>query len=386
MGKKIFIYLISIIFIFIVVMIIAINIISSPTLVSHNVINLNNNQKNIEKFFNDLAKKFHLSGTVLVARQGTIIFNKSYGLAEYKKSQPILSNTQFNIGSMAKQFTGFIILDLIKKGKLKLSDRLGTILPDLYSPINSVTIEQLLQMNIGIYDLPKIITYLGLQFSPHEWPSKVLLNEIRRYPLQKISSQTYVYNNLSYVLLALVVEEITKEDFMQVLKKQIFIPLDMSSTTYVKKQLTIGNLATGYLPIKQFLFFGDIILLPVPRWNYSFLRGASGIFSTVEDMDKWQMFLWQLELENPQLTKEYLSTDGARNYAYGWTSQYVTVADEKILIQWNSTEAAGFCGFVLRIPIINSHVIAIFNVDFFLFQTKVKDIIKEISKIILQSN
>ncbi len=369
---------------FILVVTIAINIISSPTLKSNNVITQDNDQNNIEKFFNDLVKQFYLSGTVLVTQQGTRILNKSYGLANYKKSQPIISNTQFNIGSMAKQFTGFIILDLIKKRKLKLSDRLVTILPDLYGTnMAFVTIEQLLQMSSGVYDLPKAITYLGLQFSPHEWPSKVLLNEIRRYQLQRAPG-TYAYSNLSYVLLGLIVEEITKEDFMQVLKKQIFTPLGMLSTASVQKQLTIPDLATGYLPIKRFLFFGDIILLPMPRWNYSFLRGASGILSTVEDMDKWQMFLWQLELEQPQLTKQYFSSDRLRNYAYGWTSQYVTVADEKVLIQWHSSKTAGFCGFVLRIPIINCHIIAIFNVDFFLSQTRIEDLIEQISKVILE--
>ncbi len=319
-------------------------------------------QKDLEDWFDEIFVKNSLSGTVLITQKDHIRFEKSYGWAD--PMQKILNhpNSQFNIGSCTKQMTGFLILQLEKEGKLNRADHLEKVIPELSdTQIGTVTINQLLEMSGGVPDLMEPMTYVSVQLSSKAWSSEEILQEIKNYPLNFKSGTQYEYSNLSYVLLGIAIEKITGHSWEQSLQQRIFSPFEMFDTRVSRGQ-SIESLTKPFLMCPRFVFWGPVIYLPMPQWNYSTLKGAGGVVSTVIDLQRWQLGLTKFAEEEPELASRYFGGGGPGNYSYGWQ----IIESPNTPIQFHAGETPGYCALIVRCP--NSTAILLFNSDFMLLK------------------
>jgi CubicO group peptidase (beta-lactamase class C family) len=321
-------------------------------------------RKGLEDKFDEIFAENSLSGTVLVSQNSHTRFEKCYGWADPERKILNYPNTQFNIGSCTKQMTGFLVLQLEKEGKLNRAEPLRAVIPELSNTqIGTVTIDQLLQMSGGVPNLMKPLAYISVQLSSKLWTAAEILDEIKDYPLEFEPGARYEYSNLSYVLLGIAVEKVTGQSWEQSLQERIFTPFEMPDTTVSGGQ-PIENLAKPFVMCPRFVFWGAIVYFPMPQWNYSTLKGAGGVVSTIIDLQHWERGLTKFVEQEPELASRYFGGGGPGNYAYGWQ----ITESQNAPIQFHAGETPGYCALIVRCPSSASSAILLFNSDFVLLK------------------
>jgi CubicO group peptidase (beta-lactamase class C family) len=174
------------------------------------------------------AKEF--MGSVLVARDGDVLFSKSYGYANLEWDIPNSPSTKFRIGSITKQFTAASILLLEERGKLSTTDLLSKYLPDAPSSWSKITLFHLLTHTSGIPDIEKLPDYPTWE----PFPSPVAKTVARFYdrPLEFAPGERYRYSSSAYIVLGYLIEKLSGESYEEFLQKNIFAPLGMKDSGY----------------------------------------------------------------------------------------------------------------------------------------------------------
>ena len=230
-----------------------------------------------ERYASDLSGKDEFSGVILIAQHGKPFFEHSYGYADRDKKVPNTIDTKFDIGSINKSFTALAIHKLAAEGKLSLSDPIKKFLPEYPNKdaAQDVTVQELLDMTSGIGD------FFGDRY---EATPKEHLRTLRAYlplfadkPLEFKPGTNHRYSNGGYVVLGLIIEEVTGTDYYSYVRKNIFLPAGMSQTDSYEKDSLPAGCAVGYTSRGGSL-----------RSNYPTLpeRGSSagGGYSTVRDL------------------------------------------------------------------------------------------------------
>src|SRR6476646_7718304 len=153
-------------------------------------------------------------GSVLLAKNGKVIFSKSYGMADLEWSVPNSPTTRFNIASMTKQFTAASILLLEDRGKLRTDDSVKKYLPDAPASWDKITIYHLLTHTSGISDD-------AVKYEPGP-PEKLLFRDA---PLNFQAGQQWAYTNLGYIVLGYLLEKISGQPYEEFVQENIFKPL-----------------------------------------------------------------------------------------------------------------------------------------------------------------
>ena len=179
------------------------------------------------------------SGAVLVAKGKKVILKRGYGLADRTKSEPITENTVFNIGSLAKQFTAAAILKLEMSGKLKVQDSISKHLDGVPEDKQAITIHQLLTQTSG---LPR--EYSKNDYDPANRDE--MINRVLQLKLKSLPGTAYSYSNAGYMLLAAIIERVSKQPYEQFLRDALFKPAKMSKTSFVTEQRKRKDIACGY--------------------------------------------------------------------------------------------------------------------------------------------
>jgi CubicO group peptidase (beta-lactamase class C family) len=154
------------------------------------------------------------SGSVLVARDGHLLFEKSYGMANYEWGIANSEKTKFHIASVTKTFTAAAILQLERQGKLKLSDPLSKYVPDFLNG-ERITIEQMLTHTSGLPDFYSLPEY------PIRKYQKVTLADlvawVKTKPLDFLPGSKSSYSNTGYAFLAYIIEQVLGKPYEQFL-------------------------------------------------------------------------------------------------------------------------------------------------------------------------
>ena len=258
------------------------------------------------------------NGAALVAVNGKVIFKKAYGEVNFESGTPAEVDTRFPIYSISKQFTSLLIMQLIEKGKISLQGTLSEYYPDYRKDTgNKITIHNLLTHTHGI--------------TPPDWNEipgdkvfsfKQLILEKFGNDLEFEPGMGFHYG-IGHVILAGIIEKITGKSFQTVMKENILDPLGMKNTGFIEDATKIGNLASSYK--KE----DGKIVKRVGR-NLSQVIGASGMYSTVEDLYKWDQALYG----NKLLSQKYIENmyiphnpQWSRPYGYGWDISELKVGD-----------------------------------------------------------
>lgn len=202
----------------------------------------------LDEYLSGQAKYFRFNGNVLVADKGKIIYQKSFGFADFDSQRMLNDSSVFELASVSKQFTATGILLLIDKGKLSLTDSLRKFFPEL--PYSNITIRHMLTHTSGLPD------YFWLMIE--KWDHKKIaynqdvieLLAKEKLPPVFAPGTRWEYSNTAFVILATIIEKISGQSFKDYMRENIFQPLEMKYTriynTRRSLKETIPNYAYGF--------------------------------------------------------------------------------------------------------------------------------------------
>lgn len=269
----------------------------------------------IDAFMQNLHRKSAFNGNVLIAKKGKIIYQNTFGWADYLHKDSLKITSTFELASVSKPLTALGVLKLVEEEKLRLDQTVNDFFPDF--PYPDITIQMLLSHRSG---LPNYI-----YFSEEAWKDRTkamsnmdamdLLTEHKpmRYGAP---NGRFHYNNSNYMVLASIVEKVTGQDFAVYMKESIFNPAGMKNTAVLSKAVydkiptdVIGHDRVWRRSVVQNYLDGPV--------------GDKGIYSTVQDL-----FLLDIALKEGRIIGEamldsaYVPRSDARrslfSYGYGW--------------------------------------------------------------------
>jgi CubicO group peptidase (beta-lactamase class C family) len=214
-----------------------------------------------------------------VTRGAQVVLAKGYGMADLEHDTPITSDTRFYIASISKQFTAMAVVLLARDGKLSLDDSIRRWVPEVPKFGAGITLRHLLYHTSGLRDYFTLLAVMG-------WPSDGPLTEQqfltlvgRQRGLNFQPGDEFLYSNTGYVLLSIVVRRASGTSLREFAAERIFKPLGMTHTEFRDDHTSlIPQRAVGYQPV------GSTYRLSQPEFD---VVGDGGIYSTVEDLVKW---------------------------------------------------------------------------------------------------
>ncbi|MGE8376710.1 MAG: serine hydrolase domain-containing protein [Sphingobacterium sp.] len=245
----------------------------------------------------------HFSGTVLVSKDAVPLLKKAYGLADYEWSIPNTVDTKFQLASVTKQFTATAILQLVDRGQLSLDDKLSRFFPD-YPKADSISIHQLLSHSSG----------LAMGFK--EIAVSTISNDsayaaIKQIPYVFSPGSQSAYSNIGYYLLAKIIEKVSGEPYAAFLKKNIFEKAGMNNTGVSNNDTIVSKMAKVYCHSEH-----GLIRNPYINWQINV--GHDGVYSTVEDLARWDSLLYGTAILSAEMKKKMFTAHNAENWGYGF--------------------------------------------------------------------
>lgn len=249
------------------------------------------------------------SGSILMAKGGKVLLKKGYGMANYELDVPNTPQIKFHIASVSKSFTAAAIMIQQERGQLSTNDTLTKFIPD-YPNGDKITIHHLLTHTSGIPNVNEFPEYGQRSKLPHT--PEDIVNMFKNKPLDFSPGEKYGYSNSNYNLLAYIIEKVSGMSYGEFLKKNIFEPLDMRDTGHDGyARALIKNQASGYQPA------GSEGIENAPYLDWSIKTGNGSLYSTVEDLYKWDRVL-NTEKLLKKSTKEMIFADHIDGVGYGW--------------------------------------------------------------------
>jgi CubicO group peptidase (beta-lactamase class C family) len=250
---------------------------------------------------------------VLIAKEGEVIYNKAFGIADLELDVPMKKDMVFEIGSITKQFTAISILMLLEEGKLALDDDITKYIDDYPTHGHTITIHHLLTHTSGIKSYTSMGEWQGKW--RQDYKPKEFIDFFKNEPMNFAPGEKFSYNNSAYFLLGYIIKQVSGESYPEFLEKHIFKPLNMANTYYGSQTEIIEDRASGYQSKNGFVN-AEYLSLTQP---YS----AGAIMSTVSDLYKWNKALHEYKLvEKETLQKAFtnykLNNGEPINYGYGW--------------------------------------------------------------------
>lgn len=276
--------------------------------------NTQTTEQRIDEIMKDFSQPNAPGASVLVMRNDSILFKKSYGTANLEEHRAVTPSTNFRLASMTKQFTAMCIMMLVEQGKLSYADRISKFFPNLPAWGDTITVYHLLTHTSGIVDYESLV--------PDSQTVQVLdadvLNLVRTVDTTyfPIGSQ-YQYSNSGYSLLALLVQVVSGERFADFLKHHIFDIVGMPTSVAFENGIsTVANRAYGYSFLDNNWKFTD-------QSNTSAVLGDGGIYTNVEELAKWYSALFSHKLISKETqqrawTKATVNNGSSIDYGFGW--------------------------------------------------------------------
>jgi len=268
----------------------------------------------IDKYFQELCKKGGFNGTILVAQQGKIIYENAHGYSNYQNKDSLIVSSRFQLASVSKQFTATAIMILKDRGLLSYEDTVQKYYPNF--PYKNVTIRLLLTHRSGIPNYMYFCDKYCNQDSIIN--NQDLMRIIEKFqPLKYFKpDKRYMYSNTGFAVLAAIVEKITKQKFADFMHDNVFKPLRMNNTLIIdaKNDSTYKNVTKGY---------SDSRWHAVPKFYQDGVVGDKGVYSTVEDLFKYDQALYEGKLiKDSTLLEAFKPSNrqvrGVKNYGFGW--------------------------------------------------------------------
>lgn len=279
---------------------------------------------------------------VLVLRNGQPLHRAAYGMANLEEGQRATPRTNFRLASVSKQFTAAAIEILAERGALSYDDPITRFLPSLPPYARQITVRQLLTHTSGLIDYEDLIPAAATE----QLSDADVLEMLEKTDHTDFApGSKYRYSNTGYVFLGMIAAKASGMSFPAFLEHAVFDPLGMTHTVaHVEGADTIAHRAYGYAP-------KDGVWTRRDQSITSATLGDGGIYSSIDDLAKWDDALANARLVKPEtlalaFTPATDTDDPAIRYGFGWRiSQH---GGRRTL--WHSGETTSFRNVIVRFP------------------------------------
>ncbi|QRM90697.1 serine hydrolase [Lacinutrix sp. WUR7] len=299
------------------------------------------------------------NGSVLIAESGKVIYKKGFGFANMEWGIPNAPNTKHRLGSISKQFTGMLILQLAEQGKIDLQAPIITYLPDYPKATGDIiTTHHLLTHTSGIPNYTSFPNFFKDK-SRNPYTPAAFVNEFSEMELDFSPGEKFSYSNSGYFLLGVLIEKISEKTYEEMLQENILIPLNMKDSGFDHHETILKNRATGYE--KQ---GGDFV--NASYLDMSIPYAAGSLYATAEDLYLWDQALYTNKLLSKESMKLFFGEHikaWSGHYGYGWTigSEPIGDTDTKVETISHGGGINGFNTLITRAPKDKSLIVLLNN-------------------------
>jgi CubicO group peptidase (beta-lactamase class C family) len=301
-----------------------------------------NESQKIDKLVKAFVDLGQFSGSVLVAKKGKVVLSKGYGLSTREWNVANAAGTKFRIGSLTKQFTAMLIMQLYQEGKIDLDGHVSDYLPYYRKDIGTrVTIHQLLSHTSGLGDFGSRDDFMEIcktEYTHREFIEKYCSENLEAEP-----GVRYRYSNSGYYILGAIIESLSSKSYREVLKERILDVIGMDNSGMEMRKEVVSEQASGYNVQYGKYTKSDYINL------YAVIFSAGGMYSTVGDLLKWDRALYTEQLlSNKNL--ELMFKPNMEKYAYGIQVNKMKIPGLAFTSEFSSHNGAinGFRSIILR--------------------------------------
>lgn len=316
----------------------------------------------MEREIDHLLRRRGFNGSVMVAQQGKAVYNKSFGYAhrpakiEFRESENV-----FQLASVGKQFTAIATLMLYEKGLIDLDDPVNLHIDGF--PYEDITIRHLLNHTSGLQNYMYLFDHFWREERLPNFDDMLEMMVQRNLPLNFTPGRRFAYSNTGYAFLAMLIEKVSGETFAAFLHQNVFEPLSMKNSFAFEPSVNISHEQTRGLAAGHDRSGRYIRVIPVDHVDG--ITGDKGIFSTTEDLLKWDNALemnlliseetLQMAFERGRLRSGYainygfgfrLQRKGNEDIAYhngwwrGFRTAYVRLPENTLIVILNNTNAS----------------------------------------------
>ncbi|MBI9054499.1 MAG: beta-lactamase family protein [Bacteroidales bacterium] len=331
------------------------------------------NTERIDSVINNHFENGEFNGSALVTENGKAIYKNGFGYSNFEWEIKNSPDTKFAIGSCTKQFTATLIMKLIEENKLSLEDNISKYIPEYPADKGSkITIHNLLSHTSGIPDffgLPQMRTLMYKENKPDDFIKTFWDLELDFEPGSQLK-----YSNSGYFILGVIIEKVTGLSYAKALKEYIFNPLQMNNSGVLKDREVLKNKAYGYIKVNE-------IYRTAPYFNPSGAFSAGAIYSTVEDLLKWQNSINSNSILSQESIDKMLTVNFSR-YGYGFAILEKTLENGDIVTLFgHEGQIFGFRSLIQIIKEDNCSVILLDNSQ----STELGKIASEIRKVLYKN-
>jgi CubicO group peptidase (beta-lactamase class C family) len=308
-------------------------------------------KQQLRAYFQQLEESTGFNGSVLVGRDGKVLLQAGYGMADFEEEIANQADTVHAIASVTKSFTAASIMMLQERGLLDIDDTVDMYLPG-FPYGDQLTLRHLLNQTSGLFEMtenPAIWPRFGEFHTPEE-----LLDYFVNEPLSFPPGTQFEYSNSNFVTLGLIIEHVSGLSYRDFLAQNILEPLRMSLTSYDPYDQDFPDRAVGYTTIDP----------PVVSWylHPSVPYAAGAVFSSVVDLYSYDQALNNVELLTTASLEE-MYTPAYGNYGFGWYIDEIEVGGEARRHVWHWGAYVGYHGYLSRLVDDNVTVILLLNHD-----------------------
>lgn len=303
----------------------------------------------IEELMEKAVNLYRFNGSILMCKNGKIVFEKGYGYQDIQNKIQNTFRTIFQVGSMTKRFTATIMLKLAEQNKLSLTDKISRYFSKLKRG-DEITIKNLLIHTSGLSEIFRDTTFLKVNKQNPIIKEKLLSFFIDK-PLYFDPGTQYSYCNSGYILLGLIIDKVTSKTYEQNVRDYILKPLNMTHSGFDFAGLKSKQKAQGYI---KFFKSENISSLP---WDSTAAYSAGSLYSNAEDLYLWHKGL----LNHKVITKKSLAkayTPFLEGYGLGC---WIDTLYQKLLIS-HGGNIEGFTSYFGRIEEDDVCVILLNNI------------------------
>jgi CubicO group peptidase (beta-lactamase class C family) len=317
-------------------------------------------QADLEKYFSLLVQNQKFSGNVVVAENSKIIYEKSFGYADFATRRLNTKNTLFPIASLSKTITATAILQLVQSGKISITDPIVKYLPSF--PYPTIFIKHLLSHTSG---LPPYNAYFDSirQKSPNKvFTNADFLNGLitNKKPLIYQPGEKGNYDNINFIVLALVLEKVSGMSYSHYIKKNVLAPIRMTSTFYFPLKLQYAQNKNEYFAFPHLsphlysdsLVKANSVPYIISYWSAYNFTGFGDYVSTTHDLLKYAEVYYSGSFLRRQIINEAFTPvklnngqNNPGNFGLGWEIEQDTTFGK---IVYHSGAATGLSCVLLR--------------------------------------
>lgn len=277
----------------------------------------------ISEVVEPIVERDLFEGQILIAEGGDIIYHQSFGYVDAEKSRLVQNENLFGIASVTKLFTAIVVLQLVEEQKLKLDDKLVDFFPDLNIPWGrDISIHHLLLHISGLANEADSIYNSPIK-------AQALVQMVLNSGQKQQKPGTYNYNNIDYVLLGLIIEQIEELAWREVLQNRIISPLGLNNT---------GHLMQGFYPKTCVRALSMDTLgrrIPDPAIHIENFYAAGDMYSCAEDLLKLDQAMYGESLLSQKMKDLMYHSYPEYNYTgYSvWTYNYPFVENKPRIME-----------------------------------------------------